>query len=393
MSMHHLRGARTLLAGAATAALLLGGALGASADPINPDTGATELRALNGTGSDTTQDLNNGLASVVEYGGELVLGSYDATIPAGDDNFIQTRAGGPQIPRPNGSSQGVAALRAAVNNTTLTNARGTSSAALSTDDVVFGRSSSAATFVSNGAYSYVPLALDAVTFATHSSNTTLPGNLTRADLVAIYSAAEGATVNLSTGSYTVGQAAGRQIAPFIPQAGSGTRSFWLSALGLTESTVGSAVADEYDGNLVQEHDGSVLRDVPNAMVPFSVAQYVAQGNSADLANDYAITVNDRINGAELGQVAGVAPVVDEALNTAFPIRRPVFTVVPFAELASNDALAAVFEGENGLAYTALNPVTQSSLVITDFGFGDLTGGVEIDGVTYNPGDTTSFRAN
>jgi hypothetical protein len=391
MSMHHLRGARTLLAGAATAALLLGGALGASADPINPDTGAGELRALNGSGSDTTQDLNNGLASVVEHEGQLVLGSYDATIPAGDDNFIQSSDGGPEIPRPNGSSQGVAALRAAVTNTTLTNARGTSSGPLSTDDLIFSRSSSAATFVSGGTYSYIPLALDAVTFATHSNNTTIPGDLTQADLEAIYSAADGATVSLSAGSFTVGE--GQQIVPFIPQAGSGTRSFWLSALGLTEDTVGSAVADEYDGNLVQEHDGSVLADVPNAMVPFSIAQYVAQGNSADLANDYAITVNNRINGAELGQVAGVNPIVGEELNTEFPIRRPVYTVVPFAELASNAALAAVFEGENGLAYTALNPVTQSSLVITDFGFGDLTGGVTIDDVTYNPGDTTSFRAN
>ncbi|WP_229663319.1 hypothetical protein, partial [Microbacterium album] len=81
--------------------LVLGGSLPAVADP----TGAPVYRLLNGTGSDTTQDLNNGLAAVVRHGGQLVMASYDATLPDGADNWIQTRFGGTYIPRPNGSGQ------------------------------------------------------------------------------------------------------------------------------------------------------------------------------------------------------------------------------------------------------------------------------------------------
>ena len=107
------------VASAAIVAGVIGFAAPANADP----SGAPGFRALNGTGSDTTQDLNNGLASVVTYGGSLALGSSDATIPSGRDNWIQTRAGGTWIPRPNGSGQGVTALKAAKNGTTLSLSR------------------------------------------------------------------------------------------------------------------------------------------------------------------------------------------------------------------------------------------------------------------------------
>ncbi|WP_229663333.1 hypothetical protein, partial [Microbacterium album] len=187
------------------------------------------------------------------------------------------------------------------------------------------------------------------------------------------------------------------IVPFIPQAGSGTRSFWQSTIG----SFGPSVTDSYTAggaqHDVQEHDGTVTTQVPNAIVPFSIAQWIAQDNSADLEDYYGTVVNDRRVGAVLGSVSGVNPTVTvggtEQLNTAFPISRPVFTVVHHAELSTNAALAAVFAGEDGLAYTATRPGTIDQLVITDFGFGDLTGGVTINNVTYHPGDTTSFRTN
>lgn len=190
------------------------------------------------------------------------------------------------------------------------------------------------------------------------------------------------------------QASGAQIVPFKPQAGSGTLSFWTSQVG---GTLGSIVSDTYtDGSgahSVQEHDGAVTAALTNAIVPFSIAQHLAQGNSATLATNYGITVTDRRSGAVLGSVNGVAPTVLGKLNTAFPISRAVYTVVQYTELSTNTALAAAFQGSTASAYNATRPGSPSNLVVTDFGFGDLRSGVTINGVTYTAGDTTSFRAN
>ncbi|MFJ3407153.1 substrate-binding domain-containing protein [Promicromonospora sp. NPDC090134] len=395
MSMHHLRGARALLAGAATAALLLGGALGASADPINPSTGTVDrARPVDGVGSDTTQDLNNGLAAVVTNGGQLVLGSWDATGSA----TIQTRTGGATFARPNGSSNGVNALKAAKTGGQW------QGVTLSSADLGFARSSSApSTPAANGAYSYVPLAVDAVTYA--SATAGVPNGLTKADLTAIYSASNGQNVSLSNGqTYTIGleSNANADIVPFLPQTGSGTRSFFIGQLGLSEATLGSAVAWTYSGGSVQEHDGAALAAVTGSIAPFSIAQHIAQGKSAVLSNLYGVTVLDRRHGAVLHTVTANGSAVSPTnpngtLNTAFPIARPVFTVVQHAELGTNANLEAAFAGADGAVYTATSD--SGSYTIEDFGFGSLinrateANGVTINGVVYRAGDAESLRSN
>ncbi|MFD2797071.1 hypothetical protein ACFS27_26170 [Promicromonospora vindobonensis] len=394
MSMHHLRGARALLAGAATAALLLGGALGASADPIDPETGLTDLaRPVDGVGSDTTQDLNNGLAAVVTNNDALILGSWDATGSA----TIQTRTGGATFARPNGSGSGVNALKAAKTGGQW------QGVTLNSQDISFARSSSAATFVPGGDYSYIPLAVDAVTYAS-APGATVPDELTRADLTAIYSASNGQSVTLSNNvAYTVGrEGTGAQIVPFLPQTGSGTRSFFVGQLGLTEATLGSAVAWSYSGGSVQEHDGAPLAAVPNSIAPFSIAQYIAQGNATALSTRYGVTVLDRRDGAVLHTMknnSGVVtqPIVDGALNTAFPIARPVFTVVRHSDIADNANLEHAFVGDDGAVYSATS--SAGSFTIEDFGFGSFIdrdsgiNGVLINGENYRAGDAESYRTN
>ncbi|GAA3819141.1 hypothetical protein [Cellulomonas soli] len=416
-------GATALLA---TGSLLLG-ASAAQADPWDADLESyTQNRPLNGTGSDTTQDLNNGLAAVVRSGGQLVLGSWDATLPTGSGaqgTTIVTHSGGTTIPRPNGSGQGVAALKATVAGTTLTNARGTSTGGATADgrldrtDLQFARSSSGpSSFAASGTYSYVPLAVDAVTYAKGASSA-VPDGLTVADLTQIYQASAGQTVSLSVGSRVIGTAStsGAQIVPLLPQSGSGTRSFFLSKLGLTEASLGSAVAWTYTAGGVttdvQEHDGAALAAVSNAIVPFSIAQWIAQSNAASLAANYGVSVLDRRHGAVLAPVTvgstlvqpttGTTPV----LNTAFPLTRPVFTVVEHAAIASNSTLSATFIDDpatadvvEGAVYTAKRSAT-AQFVIEDFGFGSLinrdtdVNGVTIQGVTYKAGDAESIRTN
>jgi hypothetical protein len=383
----------------------------AHADPVDPDTETYTLnRALNGTGSDTTQDLNNGLAAVVrDVSGQLILGSWDATVPATQGDFIVTHTDGTSIPRPNGSGQGLAALKAAVGGTTLTNARGTSSGPLDSTDLQFARSSSGVAPSTTGAYSYVPLAVDAVTYALAGANTTLPRNLTVAQLTAIYSANNGDMITVGGTTYVIGDEgyADATLHPFLPQTGSGTRSFFLAQLGLSEGSIGSAVKWVYGAQeaMVQEHDGSVLAAVPNSIVPFSIAQYIAQSNADKLSAAYNVPVTDRRHSAALGQVNGVSPVVGGVLNTAFPVKRAVFTVVEYAAIAGNANLAYAFVDDpltpgviEGAAYSAESP-NGESFVIEDFGFGSLidrdteVNGVVIDGNTYKAGDAASYRTD
>lgn len=73
-------------------------ALGAMAAPASADPAPGNYRALAGVGSDTTQDVVNGLGTAVDSG--ALIASYNALGTA----TVKTRATGCQIARPNGSS-------------------------------------------------------------------------------------------------------------------------------------------------------------------------------------------------------------------------------------------------------------------------------------------------
>lgn len=301
------------LAGIALSAALIGSA---NAEP----NGAPTYRALSGVGSDTTQDVVNGLSdAVVGSDGTKLIGSYNAT---GGGN-IQTKADAKcGFARPNGSGAG---------RTALLNSLAPGSATAGCID--FARSSSlnlAATPAGQG-LTYIPFAVDAVTYAT-AAGSTIPRNLSKAQLTAIYQC------DPSTAS----------IKPLLPQAGSGTRAFWLAQLGLTETTKGACVADTVNGVSVQEHDGRVLI-APDQIVPFSVAQYIAQSFGA---------ITDLRGTAQLGQVDGVSPL---ALNTGFGIKRDVYNVVPTASLGASPT-SDVFVGPS-------SKVCAAPTVIQQYGFG------------------------
>ncbi len=62
----------------------------------------------------------------------------------------------------------------------------------------------------------------------------------------------------------------------MPQAGSGTRSFFLASIGETETQLQAAIAQP-DGvcsvTEVEEHDPKAVIGKPNAIAPFSFARY------------------------------------------------------------------------------------------------------------------------
>ena len=250
-----------VLAGVAVAAVVSTTASVALADPPS---GVTPRPVdIVGVGADVTaslldqlsHDYNAGLASAAAH-----LYSWDATNPStgaiGDQ--IVTKSGCKAIPRPDGSSEGVSAL---------TTENGTTSGHPCID---FARSSSDRSTSTppygKGGVAFIDLAGDAVTYATQPGSDA-PGNLTTADLTAIY---ECKVTNWD-------QVGGKNgpIHAFIPFPGSGTRSFFLTAIGVT--TPGSCVSDD-NGDLVQsEGVNPVLnKDKPDVIVPYSVGQYVAE---------------------------------------------------------------------------------------------------------------------
>ncbi|MEE4490970.1 substrate-binding domain-containing protein [Streptomyces sp. BE230] len=290
-------------------------ALGAMAVPASADPATGDYRVLAGVGSDTTQDVVNGLGTAIDSGD--LIASYNALGSA----TIKTRATGCEIARPNGSSAGINALRNAVDN--------------NTGCLDFARSSRGVANTSSNDLTWIPFGKDAVTFAVRSDSA-LPQALTTAQLVSIYTC-DTTTLN------------GVALTPLLPQAGSGTRSFFLAQLGLTEDTFGPCVDDT-----VQEHNGEAL-DSAGDIAPYSVAQYIAQGNEID-------GVIDRRGDAVLGSVNGVQPqLTDGTLNTAFPFNRDVYNVVPTAELG-DATIAAAFVG-------ATSKVCAQTAVINTYGFG------------------------
>jgi hypothetical protein len=343
-----------VVAAAAAATIAFGAAAPAYADPIG-------FKPLNGAGSDTTQDVLNGVASVVTS-----IGSYDATGSA----TIQTTSGGATFNRPNGSTAGVQALSASVNNTGTRTFPASGGVSI-TGQIDFARSSSApsSSFVGTD-LTFIPFARDAVTYAV-SLASDFPRDIALGNASQDSQSPAPFTLrNIYRGavtSYTDGDFNPVTIRPIIPQAGSGTRSFWLGALGLTEATiVGTPTTDL--GNTAQEHNGTYIRNAGD-IVPFSIAQYIAQGNN----NSLPTNVTERRGNVALGNVDTVKPILltpggGVELNTAFPINRLVFNVVQSSRLTGTSAADTLLK--NTFSGTT-SSVCAASAQIKQYGFGTI----------------------
>ena len=251
---------------AATAVLSAGPAL---ADP--PAGKTPKATDIVGTGSDTIQyvldqlstDYNNGKAASAPH-----LYSWDAT-PAGN---IQAKAGSTScnIPRPNGSSAGISELEANVKDGThfcVDYARSARSRS-STDPAC-----------ASGGICFIYLAGDAVTWSARSvaaGGTDAPASLTLTQLKNIYLC--------KTTNWSAVGGKNAKIKAFLPQTASGTRAFFLTALGggTTPITPGSCVSDGAttafpDGTIQQNEAQDPVLNSAAAIFPYSVADYLTQG--------------------------------------------------------------------------------------------------------------------
>lgn len=323
---------------ALAAALALGSVAPAYADP---STG----KPLNGTGSDTTQDVMGGVATAVTS-----LGSYDAI---GSSTIT---VNGVTFSRPSGSSAGVRALSSSIRGIAY------AGTVLPVGTLQWARSSSLGSQTGTE-LTYIPFARDAVTIAM-SASSDFPKDVSLG--------APGQATNLFTlrniylgtvTSFIDSQGNTVTIRPLLPQQNSGTRQFWVSALGTTEPALATGGKATDLGNTVQEHDGSFLT-TDGDIAPFSVGQYIAQGNHRTLPT----TVVERRGNIVLGSIDTIKPVVYTgtriATNPDFGVSRLVYNVVETRALttatpsATDLAIRAAFAGSSSEVCLATTQIQQ-----------------------------------
>jgi hypothetical protein len=229
-------------------------------DPsFDPGTPAVAVDLV-GVGSDTSQHALHLVGESWNAAGHAFrIASFAATsggsigIPNGD------------ISRPNGSGAGKKKLY------------DNGSTAVNDPDVDFARSSSGqSTEEDNAGLKSIPFALDTLQMAVSNNvASNAPAQLTGAQIVKIYQC------DPTADTWTeVGGTGGTTIAPKIPQAGSGTRSFFEAQLkslnGGVAVTLGSCVLP------VQEHDDTEIKGNADAIAPFSAGRAALLGTTLRL---------------------------------------------------------------------------------------------------------------
>ncbi|MGV9265407.1 substrate-binding domain-containing protein [Kitasatospora sp. NPDC003701] len=275
----------------------------AAADPpVVPGTDDIVVVGSQTTGSLLGQfstDYSAHLASIGDTTSPRLY-SFDSTGPSP----ITPRLGAPAITRPTAAGDGLVALNL-------------SGSAVDVDRMDLTRQPSTPT-----TDTFVLLAKDAVSWAAKSGGNA-PANLTTAQLKNIYEC------TVTNWTQIVPTLPNATIKPYLPQASSGTRAFFLAAIGVT--TPGVCVTGGPGEN---QGVDPVLNDA-NVLVPYSVGHYLGQtvgGHSTPADGAGPLTVR---------AINGVAPVnTANTINAAFvagPFGRVLFNVVRQADWTSTGA--------------------------------------------------------
>jgi ABC-type phosphate transport system substrate-binding protein len=298
-----------------------------------------------GVGSDTIQNVMDQLS--VAYNATHASGklySFDALNPTtgamGDTIQLKSGSSTCSIPRPDGSSAGISQLT--TGNGTTTGGQ---------PCINFARSSRGRGSTDPNTISFIALAGDAVTVATQPGSHAPANLITTSVLTNIYNC------TVTKWNQIPGNSGGASstIVPMLPQNGSGTRSFFLGAIGVT--TPGSCVStsDTAQGsghlndNTLQENEGvapSLNTNKANVIFPFSVAKYIAekfhsascgtisQCNTAPnnchptgTQNKFGCNTHGTMN---LSKINGTAPTVGSGGSTKVnPAFTPTFTRIVY----------------------------------------------------------------
>lgn len=344
-------------AGAVSASVLILGLAGVTLASANPMTAGRPYAAV---GSDTTQDVWNGLTN---SGPLKTVASYDAF---GQPANI-TLETGTVLSRPAGSGAGVKALSAAHNDANHVYKDSAGNAfTLGPADISIARSSSSPSVAGND-LTFLPFARDAVSVAYVDSTGTTSLDLTTEQIKNIFTCTAGAGVSIDTAGKPVFN--GLTLTPKLPQAGSGTRSFFLKAAGITVSTSCIPAANQ----TFAENSGTALVGEGD-IIPFSAAQWIAQKNGATPNTTSAVqhiadidslkAVDPASTGASLkpGTLFGNPGLVPASAVGTFA--RDTYNVVPTAIQTSTSGRDAILRN----TVTSLLKTTSSKSIISKFGF-------------------------
>lgn len=319
---------------AGSAALLVAASGVAQAEP---DAGVTPAsNDIVGVGSDTSERVLNALATAYNATGAAdKLYSFDAP----GVSPITTKAGCAPITRPNGSSAGVRALIADGNARCID----------------FARSSRGPQGTERENYAFVEFARDSLSYAT-AVTSNVPGTLTTQALQDIYaSAADSEACRFNA---------------YLPQPGSGTRAFFLTSLGLTESTKGTCAKDTYPGGAVQEHDPAALIGDPNALVGFSVGRAIPFAADIKMNNvdDSVRPSNTNNTVVSVNPSNAQAPAEGEPSITAYD--RAIYNVVRRGDMEGEDRFIMLF---SSIGWICTDPAALEQVVNSGFRLSDNCG--------------------
>lgn len=310
---------------ALTATLALGGQ--AFADP--PAGVTPKATDIVGVGSDATQYVTDAVATAYNKTVVPVKGvtgpklySWDASGSA----TIVTKAGAAPITRPNGGNAGVSALLADT-----------------THAINFARTTSPKkTDGSQNSLTFFAFARDGVTWTAIKSAKT-PANLTSAQLKGIFT---GVITNWNQISPSL---ASNPIHPFLPASTFALRTFFESALGITDAQVGANV-----GTLSEQSNGKLIKSDPLAILPYSISNFIAQTKKV---------VPNNTGGVTLRSIDGKVPATKNVLNANFSptFLRLVYNVTRTSDLATTPLLTKLF-GTGGYA-------CKQTAIIKKYGFG------------------------
>lgn len=377
----------TGLAVAAVTVSLVGLATPAKADPVPAP---PPFRTYAAVGSDTIQDVWNGLTN----GTPPVISDIASWDAFGDTNCVQTRDGGPKWQRPAGSLNGAKFLSDAYDPdsttqwpTCSTDDTVDSSAQPTSADIAFARSS-AQPSVPGDDLLYIPFVRDAVTVAWKTTAVTSV-DFSLSELQELYTGvndpSNGDHVQIvGSGDSAVAEVDDIVVHPVLPQPGSGTRQFFQAAIGVPDGNL----ADYVDPNsTIPENHGDAL--AASDIIPFSGAQWIAQKNGAatdttaglvlatiDGNAAYQGTAPDETPGPLFGHTDSnghydVQPTLGGAVGEFF---RDTYNVIPASDIGSSDtavqALVNILTGSD--SGDLFSPAALT--VETHYGFGQLSYG-------------------
>ncbi len=380
--------AAVILSGTAGVVALTAATSTAQADPES-------TTAYVGVGADVTQDLFSALTGASQPASTtaqyftplhsskgLTIQSFDADPTGGttlNPGCITTKTGGPSFDRPNSTTNGIAALLAAVNGTGWENTAATCTNSLVnvTGQIDFARAARGVK-TTGTTLTWIPYGRDALGYLYYDHGTGNLASLTAQQLKSIYSSTTGETlIN------------GDEVEGCLTITGSTPRSNLESAVGVSDSVAeneaqidGCDQLQQNSGNAFYNNVATGSTALPagvDAVVPISVGNWIGQFNGLGV-NNSNLAVS---NGLTLGSVTNASGTSlglpfttsggKEAPNTTYyqdtSFGYDVYTVVPTAKVTGNFAnagLVSLFVGPTSALCSA-----PAQTIVNEFGFDTL----------------------